>query len=79
MYAAQKNYFGDTDHVIKIDKAIATAPAGDLSGVPITYYRTPSHDTVMHRIKQGPDGNIWFTELNTDKLGRLTTGASPAR
>lgn len=75
MYATQKNYFGDTDHVIKVDKAIATAPAGDLSGVPITYYRTPSHDTVMHRIRQGPDGNIWFTELNTDKIGRLTTGA----
>ncbi len=79
MYATQKNYFGDTDHVIKVDKAIATAPAGDPSGVPITYYQTPSNDTVMHRIRQGPDGNIWFTELNTDKIGRLTTGADPAR
>ncbi|MGH6845216.1 MAG: virginiamycin B lyase family protein [Methylocella sp.] len=79
MYATQPNYFGDADHVIKVDKAIASAPAGDLSGVPITYYRTRSHDTVMHRIKQGPDGNMWFTELNADKIGRLTTGAIPAR
>jgi hypothetical protein len=54
MYAAQKNYFGDTDHVIKIDKAIATAPAGDLSGVPITYYRTPSHGRGLTAIFGSP-------------------------
>ena len=28
----------------------------------------------MHRILQGPDRNIWFTELNMDQLGRLTIG-----
>jgi hypothetical protein len=26
----------------------------------------------MHRIIQGPDGNIWFTELNAEKVGKLT-------
>jgi len=26
---------------------------------------------VMHRIVQGPDGNIWFTELATNKVGVL--------
>jgi virginiamycin B lyase len=79
MYASQPNLFHDADHIIKLDKSVIAAPAGDLSRVPITYYQTPSHDTVMHRIKQGPDGNIWFTELNTDKLGRLITGESAAK
>jgi virginiamycin B lyase len=37
----------------------------------------PTRDTVMHRIVQGPDGNVWFTELNADKVGRLTV-APPA-
>ena len=60
---------------MKIDAAITLAPAagqvGDISDVPVTYYEVPTEDTVMHRITQGPDGNIWFTELAADKLGRL--------
>ena len=79
MYASQPNRYDDRDYVVRIDKAIQQAPPGDLSKVPITYYRTPSRNTVMHRIKQGPDGNMWFTELNTDRLGRLTTGEPPAK
>jgi virginiamycin B lyase len=47
------------------------APA-DISRVPMTYYRVPSTQTVMHRIVQGPDGNIWFTELGVNKVGKLT-------
>ena len=62
------------DYVIKMDKAINNAPAGDLSTVPVTHYEVPSRNTVMHRILQGADGNIWFTELGTDKLGKLTVG-----
>ncbi len=79
MYANQPNRFGDTDHIVKLDKTVQAAAPGDLSGVPITYYRTPSSDTVMHRIRQGPDGNIWFTELHADQLGRLFTGAGPVK
>jgi len=62
------------DHIIRIDKAIHHAPPGDISNVPVTYFKVPSTKTVMHRIQQGPDRNIWFTELNTDQLGRLTIG-----
>ena len=62
------------DHIIKIDKAINTAALGDLSQIPLTYYQVPSRNTIMHRITQGPDGNIWFTELGIDKLGKLTIG-----
>lgn len=69
------------DHLIKIDRKIlgATAenPTGDLSGVPVTFYPVPTRDTVMHRIIRGPDGNMWFTELHADRVGRLTTGLGP--
>ena len=63
------------DYIIRIDKAIHHASPGDISNVPVTYFKVPSTRTVMHRIRQGPDRNIWFTELNADKLGRLTIGA----
>ena len=59
------------DYIIKFDKAIQYANAGDLSNIPITYYPVPSKKTIMHRIIQGPDNNIWFTELGIDKLGKL--------
>jgi virginiamycin B lyase len=62
------------DHIIRIDKAIHKAPAGDLSSVPVTFFKVPSRKTVMHRILQGPDRNIWFTELGADQVGRLTIG-----
>jgi streptogramin lyase len=31
----------------------------------------PTTQTVMHRILQGPDGNVWFTELGSNKVGKL--------
>jgi virginiamycin B lyase len=58
------------DYIVKIDKSILTAT--DITKVPITYYKVPSTQTVMHRIIQGPDGNMWFTELGVNKVGRLT-------
>jgi len=65
---------GGPDHVLKIDKAILTATPEDMASVPVTFYQVPTADTVMHRIIiQGPDGNMWFTELHTDKVGKLRT------
>ncbi|WP_148040912.1 virginiamycin B lyase family protein [Montanilutibacter psychrotolerans] len=61
-----------SDYIVRIDKSILTANPGDLSQVPITYYKVPTTQTVMHRIVQGPDGNIWFTELGSNKVGRLS-------
>jgi virginiamycin B lyase len=63
---------GGTDYLVKIDKAILTANPSDIMGVPFTFYPVPSEDTMMHRIIRGPDGNMWFTEMNTDKVGRLS-------
>ena len=63
------------DYIVKVDKAIHTAPQseseGSLAEIPITYYPVPSRHTIMHRIIQGPDRNMWFTELGTDQLGQL--------
>jgi virginiamycin B lyase len=62
------------DCIIRIDRAVVTSTPGDLSRIPIAYYQVPSRNTTMHRMIQGPDGNIWFTELAQDKVGRLITG-----
>lgn len=62
------------DYIIKIDKAILTARQSDISKVAFTFYQVPTRETVMHRIIQGPDGNMWFTEMAADKLGRVMTG-----
>ncbi len=75
-YVNQSNpYPAGTDAIVRIDASVTLAPhagqTGDISDVPITFYEVPTPDTVMHRITQGPDGNIWFTELAADKLGRL--------
>lgn len=59
------------DYIIRIDKSILTTAPSDISKVPMTYYKVPTAQTVMHRILQGPDGNIWFTELGSNKVGKL--------
>jgi virginiamycin B lyase len=74
-------YPAGADALVRLDAALLSAPStptatphvfvGDLSNVPVTFHQVPTSDTVMHRITQGPDGNIWFTELHADQLGRL--------
>lgn len=59
------------DYIVKLT-GMADAEGGDMTGVGIAYFKAPSRGTVMHRIIQGPDGNIWFTELGLNKVGRLT-------
>jgi virginiamycin B lyase len=60
-----------SDYIVRIDKSILTTSPEDISKVPITYYKVPTTQTVMHRIVQGPDGNMWFTELGSNKVGKL--------
>lgn len=60
-----------SDAIVKIDRSILDAPPGNLSSVPVSYYQVPTENTVMHRITQGPDGALWFTELHADQVGRL--------
>lgn len=67
------------DHIVKINKAILTAKPSGLSAEHFTFYPVPTRDTVMHRIIQAPDGDLWFTELNANKVGRLGDGRGRER
>lgn len=60
-----------TDYVLMFDKSIRQLGSGDISGVPVTTYALPSKGSMMHRIKLDLTGNLWFTEMMTDKLGRI--------
>jgi virginiamycin B lyase len=68
------------DYLVKIDKKILESSPSDIDKILFESYKVPTCGTVMHRINLGPDGNLWFTELNTDKIGvlSLTKGESVA-
>jgi virginiamycin B lyase len=59
------------DSIVRIDRSALNGRGG---AGPFTFYPVPTRDTVMHRIIRGPDGNMWFTEMNADKVGRLAFG-----
>lgn len=40
----------------------------------LTPFPIPTAGAVQHRIIIGPDGELWFTELGKDKIGRMVTG-----
>lgn len=60
------------DFIVRFGREIVNIDPEDLSDIEVTLYPVPSRGTIMHRITQGPDGRIWFTELGTDKVGVLT-------
>jgi virginiamycin B lyase len=76
-YVSQKGPQGGPDFIVRLSKEILAAPAGDLSGVTLTRYQAPSTGTVFHRIILGDDGNLYFTELGLDRVGRLLLRATP--
>jgi len=39
-------------------------------------YRCSSGRGVPHGIAAGPDGNLWFTELGANQIGRVTTSGA---
>lgn len=67
------------DYIVRIDRAILAAKSPALPARYFTFYDVPTRDNVMHRIIQGPDGRLWFTELNANKVGRLADGRLPGR
>lgn len=65
------------DYVIKVDNCIHNATknrngSGRMTGIPFEFYEAPTTQTNMHRIIDGPDGNVWFTELGADRIGTVT-------
>jgi virginiamycin B lyase len=67
---------GGTDYIIRFDKAIRDVKGPDLTGVPFTIHTIPSKLSMMHRIRPDHAGNLWFTEMMTDKLGKITLANS---
>jgi virginiamycin B lyase len=54
----------------------ATAPARPRSQARIgevTYFFVPSLHSRPFRITPGPDGNLWFTDSDSDLIGKITT------
>lgn len=57
------------DRILQISgSALAELPEA-VQADQTSVYPIPTRGSVMHRIRQAPDGNIWFTELATDKVG----------
>lgn len=40
--------------------------------ITISEFNIPTNESLPSDITAGADGNIWFTEFNTDKIGRIT-------
>jgi virginiamycin B lyase len=39
----------------------------------MTQYAIPTANSRSEGITAGPDGNVWFCEVLTSKIGRITT------
>lgn len=60
-----------SDFLIRINRKIQGASSGDISCIPFTYHQLPTKKSVLHRIVQGPDGNMWFTQRAANQIGKL--------
>jgi virginiamycin B lyase len=59
------------DRLVRIASSITTTRPGDLSAKQFKFFDVPTRKTVMHRIMLGPDGNMWFTEMMANQVGRI--------
>lgn len=59
------------DYLIRFDSSITSLTGADLSGVGFSTFTIPSRNSMMHRIRTDQQGNLWFTEMMTDKLGKV--------
>ena len=51
----------------KAARSAASRPTGMITEFPI-----PTPDSGPRALSAGPDGNVWFSEFNTAKIGRIT-------
>jgi virginiamycin B lyase len=61
------------DRLVRIAGSMRASNPKNLSAGQFTFFDVPTRKTVMHRIILGPDGNMWFTELTANKVGRILT------
>ncbi|RFM26766.1 hypothetical protein DXN05_17375 [Deminuibacter soli] len=59
------------DYLIRFDKSIRHNIGINATGVPYSTHIVPSRQVMMHRIRKDKNGNLWFTEMMTDRLGRI--------
>lgn len=60
------------DYIMKFDKAIRNLEQDKLSSILVSTHIVPSRMSMLHRIRMDDEGNLWFTEMMTDKLGKIT-------
>lgn len=66
------------DYIVRMGNTILDAPNGDISSVLVTRYEVESQGTVFHRIVLGDDGDMWFTELALNNIGKVRITPNPA-
>jgi hypothetical protein len=66
------------DYILRFDKSIRGVIGTQLSGVSYRTFVVPSADAMLHRIRLGRDGNLWFTEMRTDRIGKVESADSSA-
>lgn len=59
------------DAIMRFDRAILDHEDADISSLVNGVFQVPSRDSMLHRIRCDKDGSIWFTEMMTDRLGRI--------
>ncbi len=59
------------DYLVKFDQSIRQVTGTQLSGVPASTFIAPGRGVMFHRIRMGMDGNLWFTEMMTDRIGKV--------
>jgi virginiamycin B lyase len=59
------------DRIVRVPGRLLAGPARAWAEKELDLYPVPTRDTVMHRIAQGPDGAIWFTEMNANRVGTM--------
>jgi streptogramin lyase len=52
---------------------LAVASGNRAAGQTVDSFPIPTSASQPFDIKAGPDGNLWFTESNADRIGRITT------
>ena len=65
-------------HSLKLAALLSLLWAAPAAAVPtVTEFPLPTASALPHDIVLGPDGKLWFTEKDANKIGRVTPGNPP--
>lgn len=63
-----RNYISGLAIIPLLSAVLVAAPVS--AAISITEYTAPNASG-PHGITEGPDGNVWFTEFNTNQIGKM--------